>query len=69
MSGITTGLSYGAYYALYGGWLMVLGYATLLIVGAYEIATKDMSRNRRQAARRASVYHRRLCYQEVTSRR
>lgn len=69
VSGITTGLSYGAYYAIYGGWPMVLGYVTLLVVGAYEIVAKDMLKSRRRAARRASAYHRRLCYQEATSRR
>lgn len=69
VSGITTGLSYGAYYAIYGGWLMVLGYAILLIVGIYEIITKDVAGHHRRVAGRASAYHRRLCYQEVSSRR
>ena len=55
VSGITTGLSYGAYYAIYGGWLMVLGYAILLIVGIYEIITKDVTGHHRRVASRASV--------------
>ena len=68
VSGITTGLSYGAYYAIYGGWLMVMGYALLLVAGVYEIVSKDVLRRRKNVAKRAAAYHRRLCYQEVDSR-
>ena len=69
VSGITTGLSYGTYYALYGGWLMVIGYGALLAVGVYEIITKDALRHKGRAANRASAYHRRLCYQEAAASR
>lgn len=68
VSGITTGLSYGAYYAIYGGWLMVMGYALLLVVGVYEIVSKDVLCRRKNVAKCAAAYHRRLCYQETDSR-
>ena len=68
VSGITTGLSYGAYYAIYGGWLMVMGYTLLLVAGVYEITSKDVLRRRKNVAKRAAAYHRRLCYQEADSR-
>ena len=68
VSGITIGLSYGAYYAICGGWLMVMGYALLLVAGVYEIVSKDVLCRRKNVAKRAAAYHRRLCYQETDSR-
>ena len=50
----------GAYYALYGGWLMVLGYAVLLIVGIYEIITKDIKRRRLRRNYQPTTYRRRV---------
>lgn len=50
----------GAYYALHGGWLMVLGYAVLLIVGIYENITKDVKRRRLRRNHRPVTYRRRV---------
>lgn len=52
--------SIGALYALYGGWLMVLGYAVLLIVGIYENITKDVKRRRLRRNHRPVTYRRRV---------
>ena len=36
--------------------------------GVYEIVSKDVLRRRKNVAKRAAAYHRRLCYQEADSR-
>ena len=41
LSGITTGIFYGAYYIFYEGWFMVLGYGVLLLVSIYEMYIND----------------------------
>ena len=41
LSGITTGIFYGAYYIFYEGWFMVLGYTVLLLVSIYEMYIND----------------------------
>lgn len=45
LSGITTGIFYGAYYIYYQSWFMVLGYTTLLIVGLYSIFKNDIMKS------------------------
>ena len=47
---------------------MVMGYALLLVAGVYEIVSKDVLCRRKNVAKRAAAYHRRLCYQEADSR-
>lgn len=42
ISGITTGLTYGAYYIFYGSKFMVLGELALLIVGVYAVLKNDV---------------------------
>lgn len=48
ISGITTGLFYGAYYIYYQSWFMVLGYFILLSVGAYVIWKNDIKKEKMQ---------------------
>ena len=48
ISGITTGLFYGAYYIYYQSWFMVLGYFILLSVGAYVIWKNDIKKEKIQ---------------------
>lgn len=47
-------------YALCGGWLMVLGYVILLIVGVYEIIAKDVKRRKLRQNHRPAAYRRRV---------
>lgn len=42
ISGITTGILYGAYYIYYEGWFMVLGYLILLITGIWQVYKNDI---------------------------
>lgn len=69
VSGVTTGLSHGAYCVIYGGWLMAPGYTVLLITGVVEIILHDKRGGRAYAPRYASAYHRRLVFQPADSRR
>ena len=42
LSGITTGVFYGAYYVYYDSWIMVLGDVILIITGLYAIWKDDV---------------------------
>lgn len=42
-SGVTTGLTYSAYYAIYGGWPLMIGYLLVLVVGFVEFFGKDVN--------------------------
>lgn len=54
-SGITTGLMYSAYYAIYDGWQLMIGYLLVLVVGLVEFFGKDVnisSKNNASLAKR-----------------
>lgn len=42
LSGITTGVFYGAYYVYYDSWIMVLGDVILIITGLYAVWKNDV---------------------------
>lgn len=42
LSGITTGIFYGAYYVYYDSWIMVLGDIILIITGLYAVFKNDI---------------------------
>ena len=44
ISGITTGIFYGAYYIYYHSWYMVLGDLILLMISIYEVYKNDIRR-------------------------
>lgn len=44
LSGVTTGIFYGAYYIYYQSWFMVIGEAILLLVSLYSIFINDIKR-------------------------
>lgn len=55
-SGITTAVTYGAYYAFYGGWIMVAGYVLLLGFSVYAMSKYDFGKKRSRRRRTSNVY-------------
>lgn len=50
ISGITTGIFYGAYYIYYKSWFMVLGDLILLLIGIYEVYKNDIIKSKKGIA-------------------